>query len=66
VESRTVSMEPEVLAPEGAGRVVVEFGKKLGSVGEVFRLVVKDADGARPLSVAGVVMKDQAQEKSGP
>jgi len=65
-DARTVSMAPEVLAPETSGRVVVEFKGKPGSVGEVFRLVVEDADGARPLSVAGVVMKDTAQEKSGP
>lgn len=65
-DARTVSMAPEVLAPETSGRVVVEFEGKPGSKGEVFRLVVEDADGARPLSVAGVVMKDTAQEKSGP
>jgi uncharacterized protein (TIGR02268 family) len=66
VAARTVRMAPEVLAPEGNARVVVEFEGKPGSEGEVFRLVVEDADGARPLSVAGVVMKDTAQEKSGP
>jgi uncharacterized protein (TIGR02268 family) len=65
-EARTVSMAPEVLEPETSGRVVVEFAGPLGDVGEVFRLVVEDAGGARPLSFAGVVMKDQAQEKSGP
>jgi uncharacterized protein (TIGR02268 family) len=65
-EARTVSMAPEELAPEDTGRVVAEFGEPPGSVGEVFRLVVEDADGARPLSVAGVVMQDTAQEKSGP
>jgi uncharacterized protein (TIGR02268 family) len=66
-DARTVSMAPEVLAPEGMmGRVVVEFEGKPGSKGDVFRLVVEDADGARPLSVASVVMQDTAQEKSGP
>ncbi|MCP3140218.1 DUF2381 family protein [Pyxidicoccus xibeiensis] len=66
VNARTVSMAPEVLATGEPGRVVVEFERPPGSVGEVFRLVVEDADGARPLTVAGVVMKDPAQEKSGP
>ncbi|MFP2934179.1 DUF2381 family protein [Pyxidicoccus sp. 3LG] len=66
VNARTVSMAPEVLATGEPGRVVVEFEGPPGSVGEVFRLVVEDADGARPLTVAGVVMKDTAQEKSGP
>ncbi|MBZ4413729.1 DUF2381 family protein [Myxococcus sp. XM-1-1-1] len=65
-DARTVSMAPEVLAPETSGRVAVEFDGPPGSVGEVFRLVVEDADGARRLSVAGVVMQDTAQEKSGP
>jgi hypothetical protein len=59
-------MAPEVLAAPTSGRVAVEFAGPPGSVGEVLRLVVEDADGARPLSVAGVVMQDTAQEKSGP
>lgn len=66
VDARTVGVAPEVLASDGKGRVVVEFEGKPGDEGEVFRLVVEDADGARPLSVAGVVMQDTAQEKSGP
>jgi len=66
VNARTVSMAPEVLASGEPGRMVVEFEGQPGDVGEVFRLVVEDTDDARPLSIAGVVMKDTAQEKSGP
>jgi len=65
-DARTVSMEPEVLAPKTSGRVAMDFAGPPGSVGEVLRLVVEDADGARRLSVAGVVVQDTAQEKSGP
>lgn len=66
VNARTVSMSPEVLAPGEPGRMVVEFERRPENEGEVFRLVVEDADGARPLTVAGVVVQDTAQEKSGP
>ena len=66
VEARTVSMAPEVLAPGERARVVVEFGGKPQREGEVFGLVVQDADGARPLSGTGVVFEAEKQEKSGP
>jgi len=66
VQARTVGMAPEVLAPGEAGRVVVEFATPRKRPGEVFGLVVQDANGARPLSGTGVVIEDKPQEKSGP
>jgi len=66
VEARTVGTMAEVLAPGERGRVAVEFRGWPRSEGEVFGLVVQDADGARPLSGTGVVIEDKKQEKSGP
>jgi uncharacterized protein (TIGR02268 family) len=72
VEARTVAMAPDVLPPNGTGRVAVEFDWKKGvsgPTGEDFQLVIQGAaDSARPLSIPGVVLEDgtPAQEKSGP
>ncbi|MBN9685897.1 DUF2381 family protein [Corallococcus sp. NCSPR001] len=72
VEARTVAMVPDVLPPNGTGRVAVELDWKKGESGpdgENFRLVIQEAaDGARPLSIPGVVLEDgtPTQEKSGP
>ncbi|WP_301340957.1 DUF2381 family protein [Corallococcus carmarthensis] len=72
VEARTVAMAPDVLLPNGTGRVAVELDWKKGESGpngEAFRLVIQEAaDGTRPLSIPGVVLEDgtSAQEKSGP
>jgi len=66
IEARAVGMAAEVLAPGETGRMAVEFGWKPGREGEVFGLVVQDADGARPLSGTGMVIEDKKREKSGP
>ncbi|AFE05187.1 hypothetical protein COCOR_03375 [Corallococcus coralloides DSM 2259] len=72
VEARTVAMAPDVLPPNGTGRVAVELDWKKGESGpdgEDFRLVIQEAaDSARPLTIPGVVLEDgtPAKEKSGP
>jgi len=66
VEARTVRMAPEVLAPGEEGRVVVEFEKPRTREEEVFGLVVQDENGARSLSLTGVEMEAEKQEKRGP
>lgn len=66
VEARTVDMAAEVLPAGERGHVGVEFRGWPTREGEVFGLVVQDADGARPLAGTGVVIKDKMQEKSGP
>ncbi|MCP3142649.1 DUF2381 family protein [Pyxidicoccus xibeiensis] len=60
IPARVVALEPEALAPDAKGTLAVEFTRPPHRPGEVYRVEVREAKGARHLSVSDVTVDDAA------